>query len=190
HLLRQSERLEANIVKAANEDDEHEYNSQLMQMGKLSFGSVGMSHFLEELLAPYITFVILPIFALANAGVVINFNDLNIFASSPDGGSIGMGIFYGLVLGKPIGIFAASWLAIKLKLAERPQGATLSMIFAVACLGGIGFTMSIFVDTLAFGAVSEHFVDQGKIAILFGSLASALLGVLLINLFSKPTANE
>ncbi len=190
HLLRQSERLEANIVKAANEDDEHEYNSQLMQMGRLSFGSVGMSHFLEELLAPYITFVILPIFALANAGVVINFNDLNIFASSPDGGSIGMGIFYGLVLGKPIGIFAASWLAIKLKLAERPQGATWSMIFAVACLGGIGFTMSIFVDTLAFGAVSEHFVDQGKIAILFGSLASALLGVVLINIFSKPTANE
>ncbi len=190
HLLRQSERIEANIVKAAKEDDEHEYNSQLMQLGKLSFGSVGMSHFLEELLAPYITFVILPIFALANAGVVINFNDLNIFASSPDGGSIGMGIFYGLVLGKPIGIFAASWLAIKLKLAERPQGATWSMIFAVACLGGIGFTMSIFVDTLAFGAVSEHFVDQGKIAILFGSLASALLGVLLINLFSKPTTNE
>ncbi len=143
-----------------------------------------MSHALESILAPYITFVILPIFALANAGVIINLDDLNIFAHDLHGGSIGMGIFFGLVLGKPLGIFVASWLAIKLKLADMPDDSSWRMIFAVACLGGIGFTMSIFVDTLAFGAVSAVFVDQGKIAILFGSLASALLGVLLINLFA------
>ncbi|MFI3264710.1 MAG: Na+/H+ antiporter NhaA [Rikenellaceae bacterium] len=190
HLLRQSDRLEANIVKAADEDNDEEYNSQLVQLGYLSYGSVGMSHMLETFLAPYITFVILPIFALANAGVIINFSDLNIFTIAPDGGSIGMGIFFGLLLGKPIGIVTASWLAIKFKLAEMPERATWITIFAVACLGGIGFTMSIFVDTLAFGTVSAEYVDQGKIAILFGSLASAILGVLLINLFSKKTANE
>ncbi len=187
HLLRQSDRLEANIVKAAKNDDDEAYQANLSELGHLSYGSVGMSHILESILSPYITFVILPIFALANAGVAINLDELNIFAQSAEGGSIGMGIFFGLLLGKPIGIFLTSFLAIKCKLAEMPESATWRMVFAVACLGGIGFTMSIFVDTLAFGAVSMQYVDQGKIAILFGSIASALLGVLLINIFSKKS---
>ncbi|MFI3293158.1 MAG: Na+/H+ antiporter NhaA [Rikenellaceae bacterium] len=184
-LLRQSERIEANIVEATKIEDDELYQEKLVELGHLSYGSVSMSHALESILAPYITFVILPIFALANAGVVINLDDLNIFAVDLHGGSIGMGIFFGLMLGKPLGIFIASWAAIKLKLAEMPEDSSWRMIFAVACLGGIGFTMSIFVDTLAFGSVSEMFVDQGKIAILFGSLASVLLGVLLINIFAK-----
>lgn len=185
HFLRQSNRLECRIVKAAKAGDFDTYNDSLKELGHLSYGSIGMSHMLEIFLSPYITFIILPIFALANAGVVINIDDLNIFAADPHGGSIGMGVFFGLLLGKPIGIVIASFLAIKFKLAEMPSNATWRMIFAVACLGGIGFTMSIFVDTLAFGSISQHFVDQGKIAILFGSLASALLGVLLITIFSK-----
>lgn len=190
HLLRQSDRIEAKIVAAAKANDDELYQHHLSELGHLSYGSVSMSHILESILSPYITFLILPIFALANAGVAINTADLNIFASNPAGGSIGMGIFFGLLLGKPLGIFLLSWVAIKLKLAEMPSAASWRMIFAVACLGGIGFTMSIFVDTLAFGAVSPEFVDQGKIAILFGSVASALLGVLLISLFSKKTINE
>ncbi|MFI3317345.1 MAG: Na+/H+ antiporter NhaA [Rikenellaceae bacterium] len=190
HFTRQSERLESNIIKSTKEGDEEEYHSNLTELGHLSYGSVSMSHTLESILSPYVTFIILPIFALANAGVAINLDDLNIFSHAAAGGSIGMGIFFGLVFGKPIGIFIASWLAIKFKLAEIPSGASWKMIFAVACLGGIGFTMSIFVDTLAFGAVSMKFVDQGKIAILFGSIASALLGVLLINIFSKKRVNE
>ncbi|MFR9593903.1 MAG: Na+/H+ antiporter NhaA [Rikenellaceae bacterium] len=184
-LLRQSERIEANIIEASEIRDDEQYQEKLVEMGHLSYGAVSMSHILEHLLSPYITFLILPIFALANAGVIINLDDLNIFAREAHGGSIGMGIFFGLVLGKPVGIFIASYIAIKLKLAEMPKDASWRMLFAVACLGGIGFTMSIFVDTLAFGAVSAEFVDQGKIAILFGSLASALLGVVLINMFAK-----
>ncbi len=190
HLLNQSERLERKIALAIKHDDDEEYQHNLSQLGHLSYGSVSMSHILESILSPYITFLILPIFALANAGVVINPADLNIFAQGAHGGSIGMGIFFGLLFGKPLGIFLASFLAIKFKLAEMPSGASWRMIFAVACLGGIGFTMSIFVDTLAFGAVSKAFVDQGKIAILFGSIASALLGVVLINLFSKKRIHE
>ncbi len=184
-LLRQSERIEANIIEATEIHNDDLYQEKLAELGHLSYGSVSMSHLLEHLLSPYITFVILPIFALANAGVAINIDDLNIFAHEPHGGSIGMGILFGLLLGKPIGIFIASWFAIKFKLAEMPEEASWRMMFAVACLGGIGFTMSIFVDSLAFGAVSAEFVDQGKIAILFGSLASALFGVLLINVFAK-----
>ncbi len=184
-LVRQSVRLEANIIHEAEDEEDEEYQNHLMELGHLSYGSVGMSHILESILSPYITFLILPIFALANAGVIINPADLNIFAPEASGGGIGMGIFFGLLLGKPVGIFIASYIAIKLKLADMPDSSSWKMIFAVACLGGIGFTMSIFVDTLAFGAISQEFVDQGKIAILFGSIASALLGVLLINLFSK-----
>ncbi len=190
HLLRQSGHIKGHIVKAVRDDDDEAYHEHLSELGHLSYGSMSMSHFLERILSPYVTFLILPIFALANAGVVVNMSDLNIFTFGASGGSIGMGIFFGLLLGKPLGIFLASLLAIKFKLAEMPAGASWRMIFAVACLGGIGFTMSIFVDTLAFGAVSMQFVDQGKIAILFGSIASALLGVLLINLFSKKVSNE
>ncbi len=193
HLLRQADNIERSIVEAAREDNEESnerYHEKLRELGHLSYGSIGMSHIFEKILSPQITFVILPIFAIANAGVALSSESMNIFASTAGGGSIGTGIFFGLVLGKPLGIFIASYLAIKCKIADMPENATWKMLFAVACLGGIGFTMSIFVDTLAFGAVSSQFVDEGKMAILFGSIASALLGVLLINIFSKRERYE
>ena len=85
-----------------------------------------------------------------------------------------MGIFFGLVVGKPLGITLFSYLAVKLGLAERPSGATWKMLMAVACLGGIGFTMSIFVDNLAFpDPKMKAIVDMGKIAILMASLTAA-----------------
>lgn len=192
YLLRQADNIEHEIVESASEvgeEAEEKYHDKLRELGHLSYGSIGMSNMLETILSPQVTFIILPIFALANAGVVINPEALNIFATAPDGGSIGMGIFFGLLLGKPIGIFLASFLAIKCKIADMPSDASWKMMIAVACLGGIGFTMSIFVDTLAFGGVSQQFVDEGKIAILFGSVASALLGVILINLFAKKSKN-
>ena len=93
-----------------------------------------------------------------------------------------MGVFFGLLVGKPLGIFPASWGAVKSGLAELPEGATWRMLLAVACLGGIGFTMSLFVDSLAF--TDPDLVDRGKIAILMGSLAAAVVGCLLILIFS------
>lgn len=96
-----------------------------------------------------------------------------------------MGIFLGLLLGKPLGITLASFAAIKLKVGEMPAKATWQMLFAVACLGGIGFTMSIFVDTLAFS--DAGMIDRGKIAVLMGSLCAALLGCLLIHLVYKAS---
>ena len=85
-------------------------------------------------------------------------------------------------MGKPLGIFLASWGAVKSGLATMPEGASWRMLLAVACLGGIGFTMSLFVDSLAF--TNLELVDRGKIAILMGSTAAAILGSLLILLFS------
>lgn len=154
----------------------------MRQMRHVAANSVGLSHRLEYALSPYVTFLIMPIFALANAGVPVSVEYLDIFAASPDAGAVGLGVFFGLLVGKPLGIFLASWGAVKSGLATMPEGASWRMLLAVACLGGIGFTMSLFVDSLAF--TNLELVDRGKIAILMGSTAAAILGSLLILLFS------
>lgn len=154
----------------------------MRQMRHVAANSVGLSHRLEHALSPYVTFLIMPIFALANAGVPVSVEYLDIFAASPDAEAVGLGVFFGLLVGKPLGIFLASWGAVKSGLATMPEGASWRMLLAVACLGGIGFTMSLFVDSLAF--TNLELVDRGKIAILMGSTAAAILGSLLILLFS------
>lgn len=156
----------------------------LRRISRLSNDSVGMSYRLEHFLSPYVTFIIMPIFALANAGVVIpSVEYFDLAYTSAEVGRVGLGVFFGLLIGKPLGITLASLIAVKCKLAEKPEGASWKMLFAVACLGGIGFTMSIFVDTLAF--TDTDIIDRGKIAILMGSVAAAIFGSLLIILFSK-----
>ena len=162
----------------------------LRRISEISNNTVGMSYRLEHALEPWVNYAIMPIFALANAGVEIpDLSYFNIFTFSPELGSVGMGIFFGLVLGKPIGISLASFLAIKCKVGEMPAGASWKMLFAVACLGGIGFTMSIFVDTLSFGEqapeVTAMLRSSGKIAVLMASLSAGLLGSLLISVFNK-----
>ncbi|MDE5815125.1 MAG: Na+/H+ antiporter NhaA, partial [Alistipes sp.] len=164
-----------------------EHRECLRYMSHLASRSVGMSYRLENALAPYVTFLIMPIFALANAGVHISSSEyLNIFHFSHEIGSVGMGVFFGLLIGKPLGIFTASYCAVKARVAEMPQGATWRMLLAVACLGGIGFTMSLFVDSLAF--TDSDLIDRGKIAILMGSTAAAILGSLFIVVLSRKNA--
>ncbi len=167
----------------------------LRNISHIANGTVGMSYRLEHALSPWVNFVIMPIFALANAGVEIpDLSYLNIFQYSPEVGSVGIGVFLGLLLGKPIGITLASWLAIRFKVGEMPAEASWRMLFAVACLGGIGFTMSIFVDTLSFGELSPdvtlHLRSLGKIAVLAGSLTAGVLGSVLINIFCKTNKNK
>lgn len=175
------------IERVTTDDDEDNNVEEIALVGDLKHvasGSIGMSDKLEHMLNPYVTFIIMPIFALANAGVRVDSVEyFNLFHSSPETGAVGMGIFFGLVLGKPIGIFLLSWISVKLKLAEMPAGAGWKMLFAVACLGGIGFTMSIFVDSLAY--TDTALIDRGKIAILIASTTAAILGTILIVLFSK-----
>ena len=149
-----------------------------------------MSYRVEHALNPWVNFLIMPIFALANAGVEISdASYFNVLAYDPALGSVSMGIFFGLLLGKPLGITLFSWLAIKLKVGAMPENASGTMFFAVACLGGIGFTMSIFVDTLSFGGllpeVTTHLRDAGKIAVLLGSVCAGVLGSVLISIVHK-----
>ncbi len=162
----------------------------LRRLENIAHGTMDMSYRVEHALSPWVNFLIMPIFALANAGVEISDPSyFNVFASDPALGSASMGIFLGLVLGKPLGITLFSWLAIKFKIGAMPENAGWPMFFAVACLGGIGFTMSIFVDTLSFGNllpnVTEHLRNAGKIAVIMGSLCAGLIGSILITLVHR-----
>ena len=164
----------------------------LRHLSGLTKKTIPPSYRLEHKLNPVVNFFIMPIFALANAGVEItDISYFNVFQWDAVLGGVGMGIFLGLLLGKPIGITLASWIAIKLKVGAMPSKASWPMLFAVAILGGIGFTMSIFVDTLSFGGadiapeVTQHLRDAGKIAVLLGSLAAGILGSLTITVVSK-----
>jgi len=162
----------------------------LRQMSRISKGAIPMSYRLEHALGPWVNFLIMPLFALANAGVEIpDLSYFNIFNTDPTLGSVSMGVFLGLVVGKPLGISLASFLAVKLHFGAMPEGASWKMLFAVACLGGIGFTMSIFVDTLSFGdqapEVMERMRDMGKVAVLMGSVCAGILGSILCSLVSR-----
>ena len=130
-------------------------------------------HRIEHGLHPWVAFGILPLFAFANAGVSLagaSFTDF--LAPLP------LGIAAGLVLGKQLGVFGATFLAVKAGLAKRPAGANWAHIYGVACLTGIGFTMSLFIGTLAFGDAA--LLDQVRLGVLGGSLLSALLGVAIL----------
>ncbi len=157
----------------------------LRELKAAANGSMNMSYTLERALSPWVNFLIMPLFALANAGVELD-------PSSLTAGGVGLGIILGLVIGKPLGITLLSWICVKLGIGEKPQGTSWLMFLAVACLGGIGFTMSIFVDTLSFGdqipAVTESLRATGKIAVLTGSVCAAIIGsafVCMVNAIQK-----
>ncbi len=156
--------------------NEHQHHVML-KLRRTVTDAIGMSQRMEHLLHPWVTFLIMPIFALGNAGVEIQASALNPFSTT-----LGTGIFLGLVVGKPVGIFLASWLAVKFRMAVLPRDVRWLPLLGVVCMGGIGFTMSIFIDTLAFARTPEV-VDSAKISILVASTFAALLGFVVINSF-------
>ncbi len=145
--------------------------------------SVSVVEWLEHGLHPWTSFVILPIFALANAGVPLSSEALDVAAGSP----ITLGIVLGLVVGKTVGITMFAWLAVRVRAGELPAGATWPSMAGVAAVAGIGFTVAIFIAGLAFDDPALQ--DLAKIGILAGSLLAALLGVLLLRLRAAPPAD-
>ena len=129
---------------------------------------------LEHILSPYVAFGIMPLFAFANAGVVLNDISINTILSP-----VPLGIICGLFFGKQIGVFLFSFLAVKLKLAEMPTNSNWIKFYGVGILTGIGFTMSLFVGNLAFFDYSNN-LDGVKIGVLIGSSLSAIAGYLLL----------
>jgi NhaA family Na+:H+ antiporter len=131
---------------------------------------------LENGLHPWVSFAIVPLFALANAGVPFEFSDLG----DPIAVAAGLGLF----LGKPLGIFVASWIAVKAGWAALPEGVTWSILAAGGVLAGIGFTMALFIAGLA---LEGQALDSAKIGILVGSIASTVVGMgALFVLLPKP----
>jgi NhaA family Na+:H+ antiporter len=132
----------------------------------------------EHELHPWVAFFIIPIFALANAGVTLMSLDILEALTS----SVSLGIIIGLFFGKQIGIFIFSFLAVKLKLASLPEGINWKNLYGAGILAGIGFTMSLFIAGLAFN--NPALLDLSKIGILTGSLISGIVGFMFLK-FSK-----
>ncbi|MGI2067166.1 Na+/H+ antiporter NhaA [Shewanella sp. MF08487] len=126
---------------------------------------------LEHSLHPWSTFLILPVFAFANAGVYLGNINLETLISP-----VPVGIALGLMLGKPIGVMLFSFIAVKLKLARLPDGVGWMQIAPVAAMCGIGFTMSMFIASLAFEHADPMYGDLARLGTLMGSMMAALIG--------------
>jgi len=137
----------------------------------------------ERTLHPWSVLFVIPLFAFFNAGIVIDAN-----ASALLFGPVSVGIATGLFLGKQLGVFGAAWVAVALGLGQLPQGVSWSQIYGAGLLAGIGFTMSLFVNTLAFA--DPPLVASAKFAILIGSLLSAVAGLVVVHMSTRALTSE
>lgn len=127
---------------------------------------------LEILLHPWVGYLILPLFALANAGVLINFSDFT--------NEVTIAVFLGFILGKPIGVFGFSFIAEFLGLAKRPSDLNWILLACASILTGIGFTMAIFIANLAF---NENLINSARLGILLASIFCALTGIFMLLIY-------
>ena len=128
---------------------------------------------MERSLHPWVSFLILPLFALANAGVSLLSGEGGVLF-----GTLGIAVTGGLLIGKPLGIFGAAWLAVRIGLCEKPRDLSWRLLLGAGFLGGIGFTMSLFITALTFA--TPQAADQAKLGVLLGSALAALAGTLVI----------
>jgi NhaA family Na+:H+ antiporter len=147
------------------------------------------SHRLEHYLHKPVAFLILPVFALANTGIVIGGDWVNDLASTNS-----LGIIIGLVTGKPIGITLLAFIAVTVGICRLPLDLNWKHIFGAGLLGGIGFTMSIFITNLAFVGGDPSFiaetVNSSKMAILIASLTAGTVGFIWLKLLGQPNAGD
>jgi NhaA family Na+:H+ antiporter len=162
--------------RASGESDELDGADAVV--GRTQFAvreAVSPLHRLEEGLHPWVAFGIMPLFAFANAGVVLSLSSL----ADP----VAIAVAAGLAVGKPVGIISACILAVRLQVSSLPEGVTWGMLAGGACLAGIGFTMALFLNALAFPAADfPAFEAAGKIGTLAGSLVSAVIGAGLLSM--------
>jgi NhaA family Na+:H+ antiporter len=165
-----AEELVARFRMATEAGNADEQQGTLGQIEDLAHGNEAPLDRLERQLHPWVSYLIVPIFALANAGVSVSGEAGSAALESP----VTFGVVLGLVLGKPIGIFAFSWLAIRLRLCELPSGAAWAHIAGVGLLAGIGFTVSLLITGLAFEDAA--LIDEAKLGVLAASVVSGLVG--------------
>ncbi|MDD5376291.1 Na+/H+ antiporter NhaA [Acidithiobacillus sp.] len=143
----------------------------IQDVRNISVAALAPQQRLEHAIQPWVTFAVLPVFALANAGIHFAHISVNMLFSS-----VTIGICLGLVLGKFLGIGLSSWLAVRLKIARLPAGVRWPHLLGAAWLGGIGFTMSLFIGQLAFG--DPQLREEARLGILLASLIAASIGLL------------
>jgi NhaA family Na+:H+ antiporter len=136
---------------------------------------VSVAERLESMLHPFSSFLIIPIFALANAGIEISSDSLSNALSS----DVTLGVVFGLVVGKLVGVSFATWIAVKSGISRLPRGASFTHVVGLAAIAGIGFTVSLFIAGLAFPAGSGA-IDEAKLGILAASLLAAVIGSLIL----------
>ena len=184
-LVSQVERAEAAEGDQNDQDDEEGLEADaLNELITLSAESQPPLDRLERRLLPWTTFVIVPVFALANAGVQVSWDDLvNAFSDS-----VTLGVMFGLVIGKPLGIFVFALVAVLLGIAKLPAGASWLQVLGVGMLGGVGFTVALFVTELAFepGALA----DQAKIGILAASAIAGTIGYVFLRVVGNNNADD
>jgi len=134
---------------------------------------------LEHILTPWSAYVVMPIFALANSGIAINLKSFSTLILTP----ISLGIIFGLFIGKQLGIFATSYILVKLKIAKLPSQVTIKHLYGASVLGGIGFTMSLFISSLSFS--SDTMLSSAKISIMIASIFAAVFGTLIFKLIKS-----
>lgn len=157
--------------------NKEDFNNRITDMIFVSREAISPLDRLVHDLHPWVAFFIMPLFALANAGVTIELSAIS--------STLSHSVTYGLLFGKPIGIVLFSWLAIKIFKAKLPSGVNWPTMVGAGCLGGIGFTMSIFIANLA---LESDLLDDGKVGTLIGSTLSAIIGLTILYIVLPKTA--
>ncbi|MGO8880091.1 MAG: Na+/H+ antiporter NhaA [Desulfomonilaceae bacterium] len=180
HLIRLVDRLRRTDQSSAGPNSEENSQTIIRKIEDLCEDAQTPLQRMEQSLHPWVVYWIVPLFALANAGVFIQWGRMLDILTTP----VSLGVTLGLLVGKQLGIFVVCWVAIRMRFAMMPSGVTFSQIYGASILCGIGFTMSIFVANLAFGESTN--LDYAKISILVGSLLSFFIGLLVLSIAS-PT---
>ena len=168
--------------QATEDSDEERREATLGEIEELTTGRSAPLERLERLLHPWSSFVVIPIFALANAGIDLSGGVLSDAATS----SVTYGVALGLIAGKLAGVLGVTWLAVRLRLADLPAGVTWPHLLGVALLAGIGFTVSLFISGLAFERA--ELVDEAKIGVFAASIVAGAAGFAFLRILTRPGA--
>lgn len=171
---KQLKEIRANFQPDAPVLGQSDYLKEVSHLARVAKEVVPPATRLERMLYPWVYFAILPLFALTNADVALGGTSFGAIVADP----VFLGVFAGLLLGKPIGIFLFSFLIVKLKISSLPNNVNWAHIFGAALLGGVGFTMAIFVANLAYADPGQILV--AKVAILSASLLAGIIGFLFL----------
>jgi NhaA family Na+:H+ antiporter len=161
-----------------------EGEQRIDEVARLAMYSTSPIERLERRLSPWVAYVVVPVFALANAGVTFTGDAIRGIVTEP----VTLGVMLGLVLGKTIGVFGATVAAIKLGIGRLPTGANWRHMFGLAITAGVGFTVALFVTSISFD--DPAITDQAKVGILVGSTLAGILGYSVLRAVASPATAE